>query len=183
MENTGNRSGKEVVQLYVAPPVTSVSRPVKELRGFEKIELAAGEKKTVSFQLSERAFSYWNAELSDWFVESGDYQIQVCKNANEVILSKLLSVKNTKKIQRKYHMNTCLGDLMQDEKTQVVCMKLFEGNQQAAEMEETNQNSSGAINSEMMAAMMNDMPLRQLLSFIPGTTREKLEQLLAELNQ
>lgn len=183
VENTGDMKGKEVVQLYVAPPAGSVSRPVKELRGFEKIELEAGEKKTVTFQLSGRAFSYWNAEISDWFVENGEYQIQVCKNANEVILWKQLFVKNTKKIQRRYHMNTCLGDLMQDKKAKAVFMKLFEGNQQTAEMETEKQNSSGAINSEMIDAMMNDMPLRQLFSFFPGTTRESLEQLLVELNK
>ena len=183
VENTGDMKGKEVVQLYVAPPAGSVSRPVKELRGFEKIELEAGEKKTVTFQLSGRAFSYWNAEIFDWFVENGEYQIQVCKNANEVILWKQLFVKNTKKIQRRYHMNTCLGDLMQDKKAKAVFMKLFEGNQQTAEMETEKQNSSGAINSEMIDAMMNDMPLRQLLSFFLGTTRESLEQLLVELNK
>lgn len=183
VKNTGKRSGKEVVQLYVSPPATSVSRPIKELRGFEKVELAPGEKKTVTFRLSGRAFSYWNMEVSDWFVENGDYQIQVGKDASEVILAKQLSVKNTKKIQRKYHMNTCLGDLMQDEKAQSVFIKLFEGNKQAAEMAEANQDSSGAINSEMMAAMMSDMPLRQLLSFVPGMTREALGQLLAALNQ
>ena len=50
-------------------------------------------------------------------------------------------------------------------------------------MAEANQDTSGAVSAEMMAAMMNDMPLRQLLSFVPGMTREALEQILAAVNQ
>ena len=76
VENTGNRAGKEVVQIYVAPGESETARPVKELRAFDKIELAPGEKKTVVFELDARAFAYWNTELHDWFVESGDYEIK-----------------------------------------------------------------------------------------------------------
>ena len=84
VENTGNYAGKEVVQIYVAPSETEVSRPVKELRAFDKIELAPGEKKTVTFELDARAFAYWNTEIHDWFVESGSYDVQVGKNADDV---------------------------------------------------------------------------------------------------
>ena len=71
IENTGDKCGKEVVQLYVAMPTSEVIRPIKELRRFEKIELAPREKKTVKFTLNGRDFSYWNAEIHDWLVESG----------------------------------------------------------------------------------------------------------------
>lgn len=72
---------------------------------------------------------------------------------------------------------------MQDEKAKAVFMKLFEGNQQIAKMAEASQDSTDAISSEMMTAMMDDMPIRQPLGFIPGTTREAPEQLLEALNQ
>ena len=74
VENTGNRAGKEVVQIYVAPGESETARPVKELKAFDKIELAPGEKKTVVFELDARAFAYWNTEIHDWFVESGVYR-------------------------------------------------------------------------------------------------------------
>ena len=77
-----------------------------------------------------------------------------------------------------------MGELMRDEKAGAVFGQMMSGNQQAKEMAEANQeDSSGAVNAEMMAAMMNDMPLRQLLSFVPGMTREALEQILAAVNQ
>ena len=184
VENTGNRAGKEVVQIYVAPGESETARPVKELRAFDKIELAPGEKKTVVFELDARAFAYWNTELHDWFVESGDYEIQVGKNAEEVLLSESVQVEGTKKIKKIYTLNTCMGELMRDEKAGAVFGQMMSGNQQAKEMAEANQEDpSGAVNAEMMAAMMNDMPLRQLLSFVPGMTREALEQILAAVNQ
>lgn len=183
VENTGTRTGKEVVQLYVAVPDSEVSRPAKELRGFDKIELRPGEKKTVVFELDGRAFSYWNTELHDWYVESGIYQVQIAKNAEEAVLTDEVRVTSTKKINRKYDMNTCLGVLLQDENAQAIFGQMMGGNEQAAEMAQANQDTSGVINAEMMAAMMNDMPLRQLLSFVPGITREMLEQLLAMLNK
>lgn len=73
---------------------------------------------------------------------------------------------------------------MRDEKAGSIFGQMMGGNRQASEMAEASQeDSSGAVNAEMMAAMMNDMPLRQLLSFVPGMTREALEQILAAVNQ
>ena len=73
---------------------------------------------------------------------------------------------------------------MRDEKAGSIFGQMMGGNRQASEMAEANQEDpSGAVNAEMMAAMMNDMPLRQLLSFVTGMTREALEQILAAVNQ
>lgn len=182
VENTGNRAGKEVIQIYVAPGETETARPVKELRAFDKIELALGEKKTVSFELDARAFAYWNTDIHGWYVESGAYEIQVGKNAEEVLLHTTIQVEGTRKIKKVFTLNTCIGELMRDEKGKAVFSKMMGGNQQAAEMAEANQNNE-VVNDEMMSAMMNDMPLRQLLSFVPGMKREVLEQILAAVNQ
>lgn len=182
VENTGNRAGKEVIQIYVAPGETETARPVKELRAFDKIELAQGEKKTVSFELDARAFAYWNTEIHGWYVESCAYEIQVGKNAEEVLLHTTIQVEGTRKIKKVFTLNTCIGELMRDEKGKAVFSQMMGGNQQAAEMAEANQNNE-VVNDEMMSAMMNDMPLRQLLSFVPGMKREVLEQILAAVNQ
>ena len=76
VKNIGNRTGKEIVQLYVQDNESSVIRPVKELKGFEKVELAPGEEKEVSFILDKRSFAYYNTEISDWDVETGDFTIK-----------------------------------------------------------------------------------------------------------
>ncbi|HQW91587.1 MAG TPA: glycoside hydrolase family 3 C-terminal domain-containing protein, partial [Ferruginibacter sp.] len=81
--NTGKYDGKEVVQLYIRDVVGSVTRPVKELKGFQKIELKAGETKTVSFSISPNDLKFYNYDLKyDW--EAGDFEIMIGTNSNDV---------------------------------------------------------------------------------------------------
>ena len=81
--NTGNYDGDEVVQLYVRDLVGSVSRPVKELKGFERISLKKGETRTVSFTVSTDDLKFYNQQL-DYIVEPGDFEIMVGPNSNDV---------------------------------------------------------------------------------------------------
>ena len=74
--NSGARDGAEVVQLYIRDVVASATRPVKELKGFEKIVLAAGESKTLTFQLDEGALCFYRADRT-WGVEPGEFQVMV----------------------------------------------------------------------------------------------------------
>ncbi len=78
--NTGDMEGDEVVQLYIRDEVSSVTRPVKELRGFERITLAPGESKTVEFELGEEDFRMWDAQMKR-VVEPGTFQIMVGPNS------------------------------------------------------------------------------------------------------
>lgn len=186
VKNTGKMAGKTVVQLYVTAPETEVIRPIRELRGFEKISLECGEEKTVSFTLDERAFAYWNTEIHDWYVEDGAYKILIGENADTMVLETEVTVHSTKKLPKVYSLNSCLGELMRDPDAQTVMEPFMQGmaqNQDAVEMAEAQENdTSGVINQEMMAAMMESMPLRQLLSFVPGIKREMLEQMVDALN-
>lgn len=77
--NTGDRKGAEVAQLYVRPKqAAKINRPVKELRGFAKVELEAGQSKTVSIEeLEKYAAAYWDEERDQWCVEKGDYEVIV----------------------------------------------------------------------------------------------------------
>ena len=72
--NTGSVDGAEVVQLYIADPEASVDRPAKELKGFEKVFLKAGQKKTVTFEIDAKDLSYFDAEKHEWVAESGEFQ-------------------------------------------------------------------------------------------------------------
>ena len=186
VKNTGSRAGKTVVQLYVEAPKTEVVRPIRELRGFEKIFLEAGEEKTVTFTLDERAFAYWNTLIHDWYAEEGAYKVMIGENADQMCAGEEITVHTTKKLPKAYSLNTCLGELMRDPDAQAVMGPFMQGmaqNQAAAEMAEAQENDeSGVVNQEMMAAMMEGMPLRQLLSFVPGIKREMLEQMVDALN-
>ena len=74
VKNTGNCDGHEIVQLYIADPVASIDRPVKELKGFEKIYLKAGEKKTVSFEIDAADLSFYDVVKGGWNAEAGEFQ-------------------------------------------------------------------------------------------------------------
>jgi len=77
VENTGKVAGAEVVQLYVSENNPTVLRPKKELKRYEKVQLAPGEKKTISFELSKRDFAFWNDKTHAWQTNKGEYTIHV----------------------------------------------------------------------------------------------------------
>ena len=83
LTNTGKTDGKEVVQMYIRDVVGTVTRPVKELKGFQKIELKAGESKTVSFTITPADLKFYNYDLKyDW--EPGEFQIMIGGNSRDV---------------------------------------------------------------------------------------------------
>ncbi len=92
LTNTGNRAGKEVVQLYVSEMHPTVDRPVRELKGFKKVALNPGEKKTVSFVIDESAFSFWNAAKRKWTANSGKYEISIGSSSRDLRLGKSLEL-------------------------------------------------------------------------------------------
>lgn len=77
VQNTGSRAGDEVVQLYVHQRSGSASRPVRELKGFERLTLAPGEKKTVRFGLGPNSLSYWSAARRDWVRDAAEFDVWV----------------------------------------------------------------------------------------------------------
>jgi beta-glucosidase len=84
--NTGQRAGAEVAQLYVHQEKPALSRPPKELKGFKKISLKPGEKKTVSIPLDQRAFAYYDPAKTGWVSEAGDFKILVGSSSRDIRL-------------------------------------------------------------------------------------------------
>ncbi|TKC59906.1 beta-glucosidase BglX [Pedobacter hiemivivus] len=89
VKNTGTVEGKEVVQLYIQDLVGSSTRPVKELKGFQKIILKPGESKTVSFKITEEDLKFYNTALK-FIAEPGDFKIYVGGNSRDVIEAKFV---------------------------------------------------------------------------------------------
>jgi len=81
--NTGTREGKEVVQLYIRDLVGSITRPVKELKGFQKISLKSGESRQVSFVISVNDLKFYNSDLK-WVAEPGDFKLMIGTNSRDV---------------------------------------------------------------------------------------------------
>ncbi|MFC7598399.1 glycoside hydrolase family 3 C-terminal domain-containing protein [Terrabacter sp. GCM10028922] len=90
--NTGTRAGAEVVQVYVRDVVSSVSRPVRELKGFTKVWLEAGESKRVQVVLDQRAFAFWSIQLRRWVVEAGEFAVEVGRHSRDLALSEVIIV-------------------------------------------------------------------------------------------
>lgn len=82
--NTSDVDAAETVQVYVAPGKADVARPKHELKGFTKVFLKAGESKTVTIDLDERAFAYWSEKYNDWHVEAGEYAIEVGVSSRDI---------------------------------------------------------------------------------------------------
>ena len=99
--NTGKVKGKEVIQLYVADKESTVQRPVKELKAFDKIELEPGESKEVSFTLNNRDFSYYSKVYDRWLAESGEFDILVGSSSRDIRLKASLNLSNTEKLNYK----------------------------------------------------------------------------------
>lgn len=93
--NTGSRAGAEVVQLYITAPSSPVKRPIKQLAGFQRVELQPGEKKTVIFELpfSEQAFWYWDSDAQKFVVQPGTAKILVGNSSANISLTGELTLK------------------------------------------------------------------------------------------
>ena len=82
--NTGDRAGRETVQMYVGDRKSSLSRPVKELKGFEKVTLAPGESATVSFTVDRDDLSFFDPDRHEWVAEPGKFDIYIAAAADDV---------------------------------------------------------------------------------------------------
>lgn len=80
--NTGSRAGDEVVQLYIHQQAGRASRPVRELKGFQRVKLQPGESRSVSFDLDEISVRYWNSAVKDWVVDPGTFDVWVGSSSN-----------------------------------------------------------------------------------------------------
>ncbi|MDD5201038.1 MAG: glycoside hydrolase family 3 C-terminal domain-containing protein [Terrimicrobiaceae bacterium] len=90
--NTGRREGSEVVQLYIHDPKPQIDKPVRELKGFEKVSLKPGETKTVAFTLTPRDFAYFDVPGRQWRADAGAYDIEVGASSRDIRLKSPLTL-------------------------------------------------------------------------------------------
>lgn len=102
LKNTGSRDGAEVAQLYVGLPEAKVFRPVKELKGFCKVFLKAGEEKRVEIPFDDKTFRYWNVKTNRWETEEGNYRIMIGASVEDIRLEDYLMVKGTTEVMPYY---------------------------------------------------------------------------------
>jgi beta-glucosidase len=93
VQNSGKRSGDEVVQFYVHHFESSVKRPSKELRGFERIALRPGQKKTVAFTLPVKKLAFWDVKTHRFLVEPGAFDVMVGSSSEDIRVQTRIRVK------------------------------------------------------------------------------------------
>ncbi len=176
VKNTGAVAGKEVVQLYVgdvSDKAGRADRPVRELKGFEKVSLEAGEEKTVEFLLDERSFSYYEEKIGNWMVPTAEYSIMIGSSSRDIRLEKTIYLDLGQSIPLHITQNTTFGELLRDERTRQYTIDNLMG-----------QKASGILSFgiEAATAMMDHNPIRGLRNF-SNEKPERVDEIIYELKQ
>ncbi len=167
--NTGQCASKHVVQLYVAPPVSEVVRPKRELRGFCKIELQPGEARRVAFTLEPRDFAHWDNRTSDWRITGGEYDIEIGHDSHHVALSTTVTIAGPPR--ERLTLDSRIADFLSHPVTGPILARAAGGAAVKAE--------SGTSMLDMVASM----PMRRLMRFPGvGNSLARLPMLIAIAN-
>ena len=177
--NTGLRAGRASVQLYVRAPRSAVRRPVRELRDFAKVSLEPGETKTVRFTLDRRAFAYYEPKVHDFYVESGQYVVEIGESSRDIRLSKTVSVEGAKQLPFAVDMTTPLGRLAGHPACGSVIADLIAAFDTSSDREQTAAMGEGS--EKMMRNMALEMPLGAAVSF-GHMSAEELQGLIDTIN-
>lgn len=95
MKNTGNVEGREAAQIYISDPVSTLPRPVRELKGFTKVALKAGESKKATVEFDRDALAYYNERLGKWVAEKGTFVVEVAASSRDVRLTAEVELNQT----------------------------------------------------------------------------------------
>jgi len=175
--NTGDVPGKEIVQLYVSDPVSSLQRPVKELKGFTKVSLAPGESREVRFTLTERAFSYYDPRQSRWVAESGEFEIAIGASSADIRLTETIQLRSTQRLNYAFDEFTFFRVLWEDDQTRPLLIEWMPAwiGSHAAEGEPPSE-------AEIPDFLL-DQPLLKFPYFTGGeVTRQQIDALIEKCN-
>jgi beta-glucosidase len=169
--NTGAVDGAEVVQVYVQDVESSVARPVRELKGFAKVRLAAAESERVSIELDQRAFAFWSVRAGRWAVEAGDFVIGVGPSSRDLPLTQTVTVE-APRLAGPLSRDSTLHEWMSDPiGRQLIEREVAEGEPAAAMDEE-------------LLAVIGNMPMSTLANFGAMSLRhDALDRIAADWRQ
>ncbi|MGI0521270.1 glycoside hydrolase family 3 C-terminal domain-containing protein [Microbacterium maritypicum] len=178
--NSGDRDGREVVQVYVAPTTSIVQRAPRELKAFASVALAAGETRSVELVVRREDLAYWDIRVDRWVVEGGEYTVEVAASSRD-IRSRVSVEISGDAVHQELTMNSSVGDLMTHPIAGPIVQQALGGlmgglggDAAAASM---------MPNDEAMQKMMASFPIGRLAGF-PGLPVDfaQIEQLIAAAN-
>jgi beta-glucosidase len=170
VKNTGEREGKEVVQLYVRDVESSLVRPEKELKAFKKVALEPGETKTVRFTLDKDALSFYDPGRKQWIAEAGEFEILIGSSSRDIRARGSFSLKAPPeaaqgRADKALSTNSTLREILDDPGGKVVLQKHL-----------------GHLSQAPQLSMAMGFSLNQLAQFVPDVlTREKLREIDGDL--
>jgi len=172
--NTGDMAGDEVVQLYVRDVDSSVSRPVRELKGFVKVGLEPAESKRVTIDLNSRDFSFWSIRTHSWVLEAGRFQIAIGASSRDLRVTARLSI-DAPDIRGPLDQESTLTEWLQDP-TGGPALR-------AAVGVGPDGRARGILGDEELLPVVGSMPLRTIASFSSmGIDRSVVEAALAAVS-
>ena len=183
IKNTGDRAGREVVQLYVADRTGTAGRPEKELKGFAKVALEPGETKTVELSVDARSLSWYSEALGGWYAAPGRYELLVGHSSRDIRGAAAVEFRTEKLLPFHVDENTTVGELLADPRTASSVRQMARQFMDtiAPAAEDSADAAKEAVSDEMARQMMDNMPLRGLRSF--GAFPEgALDRRIADLN-
>jgi len=182
--NTGATAGAEAAQLYVSDRTHAAIRPEKELKEFGKVFLAPGETKELSFTLDKRSFAWYNTAIHDWYAATGFYDILVGSSSRDIRLTGTVRVTSTAKSAFRITRNTVLAEITDNPITAELCASLIKKTSAGFGAGDTQQSgtSSEAISSEMIQAMLDNMPFHSVRSFCE-MSEKGLDDLITKMNK
>ncbi|MCK9169388.1 MAG: glycoside hydrolase family 3 C-terminal domain-containing protein [Treponema sp.] len=183
VKNTGSIAGAEAAELYVADRTGSAIRPDKELKDFGKVFLEPGETKELTLTLDKRSFAWYNTGIHDWYAATGDYEILIGSSSRDIRLTGTIHVTSTSKPAVRVTRNTVLAEVMNNPASAEICGPLLEKVRKSLGAGDTqSEAANSAISSDMIQAILDNLPLRSIRSF-GGITEEELTRLITEMNE
>lgn len=166
--NLGKMTGKEIVQVYIHDRISKVPRPLKELKGFAKVELQPGETKTVTISLEPRAFAYYHPLYKEWVIESGEFDILVGASSSDIRLQGTVFLESTQRLPSLLNRESTLREWLDDPRGKQVIEPVFQ--MMKAEMSaafSSGEEKPDVIGMDMMGFLL-DMTLVNILGFQEG---------------
>ncbi len=188
--NTGERAGRETVQVYVHDRVAGLVRPVKELKGFAKVDLEPGETQTVSVHLDFRAFAFWHPGHHAWVTEDGEFDILIGASATDIRATVPVILTSTQALPSLLHAESTLREWLADPVGRQVVDPFFQmiqggGLLGGREKEIEKEGEEPSIGMDMLGFLM-DMTLLGILSFqenqLPAAPAEMVAGMLAQVH-
>lgn len=179
VKNIGKCFGKETVQLYIRDNAHKVARPDKELKGFQKIALDAGESQRVEFTVDAQSLAYYDVDLQEWYAHTGTYDLIIARSAQDIVAVCPIAYTALKQPYLDIHKYTTFGELLSDARTAPIMQAQL---QKISAV--TSALSGDAFPKEALKKMAANVPLtflQSMLKLTPAALDEVIAKLKAQI--